>query len=54
MTKKEAIKKLNKLKTNDAYSIENIFAIDILCDFLASIGHKDIVDEYYKIYGEKN
>lgn len=46
MTKKEVLKQLQNVSAYDDKEIIQIYAIDILCRFLVSLGYKDIVDLY--------
>lgn len=48
-TKEEVIKELKSLQGYGDTEINHGIADKLLCDFLISLGHKDIVDEYEKI-----
>lgn len=49
MTKQEAIEQLRELAKNDDYESAHINADGVLAEFLISLGHKDVVDEYEKV-----
>ena len=48
-TKEEVIIELKKLQDYGDTEIDHLIADELICEFLISLGHKDIVDEYEKI-----
>lgn len=49
MTKDEAIAKLIECQKDGDVECAHSDADDILCDFLKSLGHADVVEEYEKV-----
>lgn len=49
MTREDALKKLRELRDNTDQEMAHVYADDVLCDLLKSLGYEDIVDEYENI-----
>ena len=49
MTEKEAIEALRKMRKGYAKENEDLFADDILCEFLDALGYGNVVLEYHAI-----
>lgn len=49
MTKIEAIEKMKDEQNNSDTEAAHCIADDILCEFLISLGHQDLVDEYERV-----
>ena len=49
MTKEEAIKTLKDLQDSDDAEVAHMAADNVLCNFLATIGHLDVALEFEKI-----
>lgn len=49
MTSEKAIEKLKEQIDNDDGENAHSIADGVLCDFLISLGYKEVVDEYIKI-----
>jgi len=47
--KEKIIKELKNEQNNDDTEIAHSNADDLLCEFLISLGHQDVVDEYNKV-----
>lgn len=50
MTKEEAIQQLKIIQVNNDTENAHILADDVLCELLISLGFKDVMEEYNKIY----
>ena len=49
MTQEEAIEQIQKLQGSGDTEILHSLADKVLCDFLISLGYKNIVDEWEKV-----
>ena len=47
--KEEILKKLIELENNTDFEVAHSEADDLLCEFLKSLGHNDIVEAYGKV-----
>ena len=49
MTKEEAIDRLKELQQQSKSELTHIYADDVLCELLFSLGYKDVVNEWCKV-----
>jgi len=49
MTREEAIKKLEEYQRSDNPGVARCMAVYVLCDFLVSLGYKDIVEAWLQV-----
>lgn len=49
MTKEQAIKELKKAQIGGDHEAGHEAADKVLCEFLISLGHDDVVDQYHKV-----
>lgn len=49
MNKKEALKRMREAKNAGDAEDQHIAGDELLCEFLRSLGHSDLVDEWIKL-----